>query len=194
MFDVVHNGFIASHESAQGGEGFAKGGNVEQFNASELRDKEYLKLQENHKRILYKRQLHKLRKGKCFYILENTGIKNEKKKQIVEKNYLQGRIKSKTDTGGFRLEIEAPGAGARFGSIGTENYQWIISQTDDSGIKKLNAVRKQFDDIDFFPENPNGDKWFSCESSFFVLNKTHHKFADFAKRYREYYDCRFGSQ
>ena len=30
---------------------------------------EYLKLQEAHKRILYKRRVHKLRKGKCFYIL-----------------------------------------------------------------------------------------------------------------------------
>jgi len=40
---------------------------------------EYNKLQENHKRILYKRSVHKLRKGKCFYILENTSIKNEKK-------------------------------------------------------------------------------------------------------------------
>ena len=29
---------------------------------------------------------------------------DEKAKKIVEKNYLQGRIKSKTDTGGFRLE------------------------------------------------------------------------------------------
>lgn len=84
---------------------------------------------------------------------------DEKKKKIVEKNYLQGRIKSKTDTGGFRLEIEAPGAGARFGSIGTENYQWIISQTDDSGIKKLNAIRKEYEDtITIFPENKTGDK------------------------------------
>ena len=40
---------------------------------------EYMKLQENHKRILYKTRVHKLRKGKCFYILENTSINNEKK-------------------------------------------------------------------------------------------------------------------
>lgn len=40
---------------------------------------EYFKLQENHKRILYKRQVHKLRKGKCFYIIENTSVSNEKK-------------------------------------------------------------------------------------------------------------------
>ena len=40
---------------------------------------EYFKLQENHKRILYKRRVHKLRKGKCFYIIENTNVSNEKK-------------------------------------------------------------------------------------------------------------------
>jgi len=96
---------------------------------------------------------------------------DEKKKQVVEKNYLQGRIKSKTDTGGFRLEIEAPGAGARFGSIGTENYQWIISQTDDSGIKKLNAIRKEHD-VDFFPENPNGDKSWLGASNYQSAFKT----------------------
>jgi len=84
---------------------------------------------------------------------------DEKAKKIVEKNYLQGRIKSKTDTGGFRLEIEAPGAGARFGSIGTENYQWIIANTDDSGIKKLKKIREEFDGLEeVFPDANAGDK------------------------------------
>lgn len=36
--------------------------------------------------------------------------------------------------------------------------------------------------------NPDAGMWFSCESSFFVLNKSHDKFDVFAKRYREYYD------
>ena len=40
---------------------------------------EYFKLQENHKRILYKRRVYKLRKGKCFYIIENANVTNEKK-------------------------------------------------------------------------------------------------------------------
>jgi hypothetical protein len=84
---------------------------------------------------------------------------DEKAKKIVEKNYLQGRIKSKTDTGGFRLEIEAPGAGARFGSIGTENYQWIIANTDDSGIKKLKKIREESEDlVEVFPDTNAGDK------------------------------------
>jgi hypothetical protein len=84
---------------------------------------------------------------------------DEKHKKVVEKNYLVGRIKSKTDTGGFRLEIEAPGAGARFGSIGTENYQWIIYNTDDTGVKKLQSVREGFKELkDVLPPKTAGDK------------------------------------
>jgi hypothetical protein len=84
---------------------------------------------------------------------------DEKKKKIVEKNYLVGRIKSKTDTGGFRLEIEAPGAGARFGSIGTENYQWIIHNTDNTGIKKLKSIREGFKELkDVLPPKTAGEK------------------------------------
>lgn len=84
---------------------------------------------------------------------------DEKKKQVFQKNYLVGRIKSKTDTGGFRLEIEAPGAGARFGSIGTENYQWIIYNTDNSGVKKLQNIRKEFSGLsDVLPDKNAGEK------------------------------------
>lgn len=99
---------------------------------------------------------------------------DEKKKKVVEKDYLLGRIKSKTDTGGFRLEIEAPGAGARFGSIGTENYQWIIANTDDTGIKKLEKTRKEFDDLEeIFPSAGSGDKtWLGASNyqSYFKKN------------------------
>jgi len=35
---------------------------------------EFLKLQEAHNRILYKRRIHKLRKGKCFYIVKNKDV------------------------------------------------------------------------------------------------------------------------
>ncbi len=69
---------------------------------------------------------------------------NEKTKKIVEKDYVVGYLKSKTIAGGFRLELEVPGSGARFGSFGTENQQWIVSNTDDSGIKKLQSFRKDF--------------------------------------------------
>jgi hypothetical protein len=36
----------------------------------------------------------------------------------------------------------------------------------------------------------DGKNYFSCESSFFVVNKNHKNFLKFSKRYREYYDNR----
>jgi hypothetical protein len=39
----------------------------------------------------------------------------------------------------------------------------------------------------------NEKKYFSCESSFFVLNKNHKNFLKFSNRYREYYDNRLTS-
>ena len=59
----------------------------------------------------------------------------------------------KTDSGGFRLEMEVPGSGARFGSIGTENYQYIIYNTDKSGIDKLQRIRSQSNSYKAIPSN-----------------------------------------
>ena len=52
-------------------------------------------------------------------------------------------LKSKTDTGGFRLEMEIPRFWCRFGSLGTENYQYIIFNTDKTGVNKLLRERKK---------------------------------------------------
>ena len=61
--------------------------------------------------------------------------------KVVRKDYIRGQIKTKTVmSGGARLEIEAGGA-ARYGSMGTENYQYLIRETDRSGIKTLNDIR-----------------------------------------------------
>ena len=60
------------------------------------------------------------------------------------------RMKMKTHRGGYRLEIEEQHGGtARHGSLGPGLYQWIIYNTDDGGIRKLNRIRneKQFDNI-----------------------------------------------
>ena len=77
---------------------------------------------------------------------------NPKTKRLTHKDVVEGRIKTKTDKGGFRMEIEVPGSGARYGSIGTENYQWIIYNTDNSGVRKLNRIRNDYDDPeDYFP-------------------------------------------
>lgn len=63
--------------------------------------------------------------------------------KIEKKEYIKGSIKTKTvNSGGARLEIEAGGA-ARYGSMGTENYQWIIKETDNSGIRSLNNIRSK---------------------------------------------------
>jgi len=57
---------------------------------------------------------------------------------------IRGFLKSKTSKGGFRLELEIKDAGARMGTLGTENWQFIIYQTDQSGVKKLNKLRETY--------------------------------------------------
>jgi hypothetical protein len=69
--------------------------------------------------------------------------------KISKRGYIKGQIKTKTVlSGGARLEIEAGGA-ARYGSMGTENYQYLIRQTDKTGIDSLNKIRnkKVFNDL-----------------------------------------------
>ena len=69
--------------------------------------------------------------------------------KINRREYIKGQIKTKTVlSGGARLEIEAGGA-ARYGSMGTENYQYLIRQTDKTGIDSLNKIRdkKEFTDL-----------------------------------------------
>ena len=63
--------------------------------------------------------------------------------KVVKAGYIKGIIKTKTVlSGGARLEIEAGGA-ARYGSMGTENYQYLIRETDRSGILSLNKIRNK---------------------------------------------------
>jgi len=77
--------------------------------------------------------------------------RNKKTKKI--KKTKTGFLKMKTDSGGFRLEMEVPGSGARFGSIGTENYQYIIYNTDKSGIDKLQNIRNRSNSYKAIPSN-----------------------------------------
>ena len=81
--------------------------------------------------------------------------------KVEKKAYIKGSIKTKTvKSGGARLEIEAGGA-ARYGSMGTENYQWIIRQTDSTGIQSLNRIRSkpQFKDLKnkYWPRATGGE-------------------------------------
>mgnify|MGYP001189361549 FL=1 len=67
---------------------------------------------------------------------------NETTRGTIKKDYIVGNIKTKTvPSGGARLEIEVKGGGARYGTMGTENYQYIISETDNSGIQSLDKIR-----------------------------------------------------
>ena len=80
--------------------------------------------------------------AKIRFAVDKVNIETGK---VVKKDYINGSIKTKTvKSGGARLEIEGgSGAGARYGSMGTENYQWIIKETDMTGIKELNSIRNQ---------------------------------------------------
>jgi len=52
------------------------------------------------------------------------------------------KAKMKTKAGGFRLELEETGGGAaRHGSIGVGLQEFIIKETNDQGIKKLESIR-----------------------------------------------------
>ncbi len=76
----------------------------------------------------------------------------QKKKSKKKIRKMTGYLKSKTDTGGFRLELEFPGYGARFGTLGTENYQFIIYNTDKTGINSLQRIRKQSNSFKSMPD------------------------------------------
>jgi len=82
--------------------------------------------------------------------------------KVIDKAYIKGSIKTKTvKSGGARLEIEAGGA-ARYGSMGTENYQWIIKETDNSGIQSLNKIRNRTEFKDLKSKywgNVSGNEW-----------------------------------
>ena len=72
------------------------------------------------------------------------------------------KAKMKTAKGGFRLELEeAKNATARHGSVGVGLQQYIIYNTNDSGISKLNEIRKEFseDDINQYLPRGSSENW-----------------------------------
>jgi len=60
-------------------------------------------------------------------------------KLVYTNNKLRVKMKAGA-SGGFRLEIEG-GKDARFGSMGSTIYTFIIKETDDSGLKVLEKIR-----------------------------------------------------
>lgn len=99
--------------------------------------------------------------------------------KIIKKAYIKGSIKTKTVmSGGARLEIEAGGA-ARYGSMGTENYQWIIKETDNTGIQSLNKIRNktEFGDLKSkYWGNVSGKEWLGRGEYVKEFNKDPKKF------------------
>ena len=97
----------------------------------------------------------------CEYTNDNQDAKinfevdlwDVRARRIEERNYMIARLKVKTadvpglgSGGGSRLEIEVlhPPGGARYGTIGTDIQRKIIEQTDNSGIRRLQQIRRRF--------------------------------------------------
>ena len=102
--------------------------------------------------------------------------------KVLEKDYIKGNIKTKTvKSGGARLEIEGGvGSGARYGSMGTENYQWLIKETDNTGIKILNNIRNkpEFRDLkDKYWRGVSGKEWLGRGGYLKEFNKDPEAFA-----------------
>lgn len=97
-------------------------------------------------------------KMKSLFTMNNRDVKipfiHEIKKgnELIEKN--EGNIKLKAfSSGSYRFEIEYRGAGAKGGSIGTENWQFLISKTDKTGINKMKKIRANAEKT---PKNNSG--------------------------------------
>jgi len=148
----------------------------------------------------------KVKKGQLLAQINDSGLQDQLDQMMIQNEFAKENfertqrlwdnqigsemqyLKSKTDTGGYRLEVEVPGSGARFGSIGTENYQFIIANTDDSGIKKLQQFRKNSNSFSNMPnENKPGDgdlDWLGAKSSYYpALSKTKSGTEDYLEGY-----------
>ena len=101
---------------------------------------------------------------------------DEATKKVIKSNEIVGNIKTKTvKSGGARLEVEVKGGGARYGSMGTENYQWIIKETDSSGLNSLNKLRSRHPDLKSYWGS--GSEWLSRKNLLKEFKKDPKKFA-----------------
>lgn len=82
-------------------------------------------------------------------------------KKIPTPSKITGVIKMKTISGGLRLEIIFDKFSARMGSIGTENYSYIIYMTDRTGIRKIKQLRADNGlNEKIGLQNDSGPNWF----------------------------------
>jgi len=114
---------------------------------------EYLKLQEAHKRILYKRRVHKLRKGKCFYILKNKDVLNKTKiGKTINLNSRRSGYQTYFDPDFLYIcfsehynLIESCVKVKYFKSIAECGEEWIIDVSDNEVIEFVENIIKTLD-------------------------------------------------
>ena len=76
-------------------------------------------------------------------------VKTYKGKQVIETKEMVAKYK--TAGAGFALELEF-GSNARHGKIGRSLQEFLIKETDDTGIKEIESVRKGFENLkQYFP-------------------------------------------
>ena len=76
-------------------------------------------------------------------------VKTYKGKQLIETKEMVAKYK--TAGAGFALELEF-GSNARHGKIGRSLQEFLIKETDDTGIKEIESVRKGFENLrQYFP-------------------------------------------
>ena len=93
-------------------------------------------------------------------------------KLVYTNNKLRVKMKAGS-SGGFRLEIEG-GKDARFGSMGSTIYTFIIKETDDSGLKVLEKIRNDVKESNENLQNiiPSmSDKMWFGGPTYMALNK-----------------------
>jgi len=94
-------------------------------------------------------------------------------KLIDSNNKLRVKMKAGA-SGGYRLEIEG-GKEARFGSVGTGIWQFIIRETDNSGLKVLEKIRKDIKEdnetLETVIPSSNDKQWFGGSNYKSLSNK-----------------------
>lgn len=93
-------------------------------------------------------------------------VENHSRK-MVKKDAFKLRLKTKTKSGGHRLEIESQtGGGARYGTVGLSSQEYIVSNTVSSAnINKLQNHRKKFKPLikEGYLDASNNNEWINVD-------------------------------
>lgn len=118
-------------------------------------------------------------------------VENHSKK-IVKKDAFKLRLKTKTKSGGHRLEIESQtGGGARYGTVGVSSQQYILANTVPSNnITKLQKYRKGFDRLikEGYLDASNNNEWINVDE---MSKKYKENSKQFGIRIKPYFESLF---